>query len=225
MTAIHWFRRDLRLHDNAALFHALKSGNAVQCIFIFDTKILSKLEDKSDKRVNFIHQQLTLLNKELIGYGSGLRVYYGNPAEIWNDIIQEYQPMAVFTNHDYEPYAIQRDFEIQELLKSHGIEFQTFKDQCIFEKDEVTKSDGKPYTVFTPYSKVWKAKLNDSYLSSYPTELLFNTFNKIKAQEILTLIEIGFESSQTLFPTTESSVNIIREYGKNSNRKNGRQAH
>jgi len=215
MTAIHWFRRDLRLHDNAALFHALKSGNAVQCIFIFDTKILSKLEDKSDKRVNFIHQQLTLLNKELIGYGSGLRVYYGNPAEIWNDIIQEYQPMAVFTNHDYEPYAIQRDFEIQELLKSHGIEFQTFKDQCIFEKEEVTKSDGKPYTVFTPYSKVWKAKLNDSYLSSYPTELGFNMFNKIKAQEILTLIEIGFESSQILFPTTESSVNIIREYGKN----------
>jgi len=215
MTAIHWFRRDLRLHDNAALFHALKSGNAVQCIFIFDTKILSQLEDKSDKRVNFIHQQLTLLNKELIGYGSGLRVYYGNPAEIWNDIIQEYQPMAVFTNHDYEPYAIQRDFEIQELLKSHGIEFQTFKDQCIFEKEEVTKSDGKPYTVFTPYSKVWKAKLNDSYLSSYPTELGFNMFNKIKAQEILTLIEIGFESSQILFPTTESSVNIIREYGKN----------
>ena len=210
--SIFWFRRDLRLDDNAALYHALKSGKPVLPIFIFDESILSKLEDKHDKRVDFIHRSLTNLKLELQNLGSDLRVFHGKPIEVYDQFVKDYSVKSVFTNHDYEPYAQKRDAAISELLSEHRIAFQTFKDQCIFEKGEVLKDDGKPYTVYTPYSKKWKAKLNAFYLKSYPTEKYFTNFFKFDGQNSPTLEEIGFEETDVSIPSTEAELSVLKNY-------------
>ena len=171
---IFWFRRDLRLDDNAGLYHALKSGEKVQCIFIFDKSILSKLEDKADARVSFIHDQISRLQKELNALGSSIWVYHSTPAECFTELIKKNNIKNIYTNHDYEPYARQRDASISQLVGKAGIGFHTFKDQVIFEKDEVLKDDGKPYTVFTPYKNKWYKKLKDFYLKAYPTQNYFH---------------------------------------------------
>ena len=210
--SIFWFRRDLRLNDNAGLYHALRSGKPVIPIFIFDETILSKLEDKHDKRVDFIHRSLADLKLELQNLGSDLRIFHGKPIEVYNQLVKDYSVKSVFTNHDYEPYAQKRDLEISELLSEHGIAFQTFKDQCIFEKGEVLKDDGKPYTVYTPYSKKWKAKLNSFYLKSYPTEKYFTNFLKFEAENSQTLEEIGFQKTNISIPSIEVELNILKNY-------------
>ena len=210
--SIFWFRRDLRLNDNAGLHHALRSGKPVIPIFIFDESILSKLEDKHDKRVDFIHRSLSELKAELKNFGSDLLVFHGKPIGVYNQLIKDYSVKSVFTNHDYEPYAQKRDAEISELLSEHGIAFQTFKDQCIFEKGEVLKDDGKPYTVYTPYSKKWKAKLNSSYLKSYPTEKYFSNFFTFESENSQTLEEIGFQKTNISIPSTEVELSILKNY-------------
>jgi|SRR5690606_34228640 len=154
--SICWLRRDLRLHDNAALFHALKSSHKVLLLFIFDTTILSKLPDKKDRRVSFIHESLTSINQELIDYGSSLYIVCDTPLAAFEKLNKQYTIKSVFANRDYEPYAIKRDRQIEDFAKANHFVFNTYKDQVIFEKSEVIKADGTPYTVFTPYSKVWK---------------------------------------------------------------------
>lgn len=213
--SIFWFRRDLRLQDNAGLYHALKSGDPVLPIFIFDKQILDKLEDKSDKRVDFIHQTIQQLKQELTALGSDLQVFYSTPAEVWLQLIKEYNIARVYTNHDYEPYAISRDEKVRELLTQHHIAFHTYKDQCIFEYNEVLKDDGKPYTVFTPYSKKWKAKLNDFYLRVYPTERYFQHFFKpTQAYPLPALEQMGFQQTKFAFPSKEVAQGIIKNYDK-----------
>lgn len=209
---IFWFRRDLRLDDNAALYHALHSGKPVLPIFIFDEIILSKLENKHDKRVDFIHRTLTELRLELRKLGSDLLVFHGTPLEVYEKLTSEYTVKSVFTNHDYEPYAQERDLEIAALLNEKGVSFQTFKDQCIFEKDELLKDDGKPYTVYTPYSKKWKAKLNAFYLKSYPTEKYFSNFLKFQADSFPSLEEMGFEKTDVSIPSADFELSIIKNY-------------
>ncbi|MCB0754999.1 MAG: deoxyribodipyrimidine photo-lyase, partial [Flavobacteriales bacterium] len=201
--SVFWFRRDLRLDDNAGLYHALRLGNPVLAIFIFDEHILSKLEDKADKRVDFIHRTLEELKGQLRNLGSDLLVFHGTPLDVFKKLVSDYSVKAVFTNHDYEPYAQERDKQIAELLKENGSSFQTSKDQCIFEKDEVLKDDGKPYTVYTPYSKKWKGKVNDFYLSSYPIEKYFGNFLKFGAEHFPSLEEIGFEKTDVEVPSSE----------------------
>jgi deoxyribodipyrimidine photo-lyase len=216
--AIFWHRRDLRLEDNAGLYHALKSGLPVLPIFIFDREILDRLDDKADKRVDFIYQQIVLLRQQLQTLGSDMRVYYGNPVEVWKSITQEYAVAKVFTNHDYEPYALQRDETIQALLAQQKITFHTFKDQCIFEKSEVVKDDGSPYTVFTPYSKKWKTKLNDFYLRAYPTEKYVHQFYKVaQSYDMISLEEMGFKPTHTEFPSKEVAQGIIKKYSEQRN--------
>ena len=117
---IFWFRRDLRLNNNTALFHALKSGNPVIPIFIFDSHILNKLEDRHDRRVGFIHAAIVEIQKTLVQVSSSLEVYFGNPPEVFADLLTRYKILKVFCNNDYEPYAIERDKEVAELLKSNG---------------------------------------------------------------------------------------------------------
>lgn len=213
--SIFWFRRDLRLHDNAGFYHALKSGLPVLPIFIFDPQILDKLSNKSDKRVTFIHQQLHKLKQELTALGSDLLVQYATPHQAWQNIIKQYDVKQVYTNHDYEPYAIKRDKEIGELLALKQIGFNTYKDQCIFEHNEVLKDDGKPYTVFTPYSKKWKAKLTAFYVKAYPNQKYFNNLVKVdKPSAIPSLASMGFEPSSFLFPSTEVAQSIIKNYDK-----------
>lgn len=213
--SIFWYRRDLRLNDNAALYHALKSEHSVICIFIFDKNILNKLSDKTDKRLKFIHSNLEQINNQLQKLGSTLKTFYGTPLEIWTELINQYEIVEAFANHDYEPYARKRDREIFDFLASNNIKFNTYKDQCIFEFKEILKDDGKPYTVFTPYSKKWKSKLNDFYLKSYPSEKYLNNVFKCEHQDIITLKSMGFEDIDCGFPNNTTSDELIKNYGKN----------
>ncbi len=211
---IHWFRRDLRLNDNAALYHALRSGLPVIPVFIFDRSILDKLEDKADKRVDFIHRRLMHLQKELKKFGSSCIVRYGHPEEVWKQLQAEMNIKAVYTNHDYEPYARSRDEKMHLYFEKLGINFLTYKDQVIFEKDEVLKDDGKPYTVYTPFSRKWMAKLNDFYLRSYPTEKYFHAFSPLIQNEIPSLESMGFEQTDAVFPPETTSAALLKSYSE-----------
>ncbi|MBX7206416.1 MAG: DNA photolyase family protein [Bacteroidia bacterium] len=210
--SIVWLRRDLRLHDQAALYHALRGKFPVLPLFIFDKNILNKLEERTDARVNFIHQTLQQLQHELELLDSSLVIKYNTPKLAWEQLLAEYDIQEVFTNHDYEPYARDRDKEINNLLASRHIPFYTFKDQCIFEKDEVVKDDGKPYTVFTPYSKKWKAKLSPFYMKSYPTEKYFSNFYHTKPLPGISLKEMNFSKSSIPFPPPQTTSGIIKNY-------------
>lgn len=209
---IFWFRRDLRLNDNTALYQALKSGKEVQPIFIFDVEILEKLEDKTDARVSFIHSQIARIKQELNEIGSDLWVFHGKPMEVFNHLIHTHKIDSIFTNHDYEPYAKQRDEAIKKLTQNKNIALYTFKDQCIFEKDEIIKDDGKPYTVFTPYSRKWKDKLNASDLKPYPTSQHFNQFHKSNFTTLVSLQEMGFKQTLIKFPEQIFDKDLIINY-------------
>ncbi len=213
-TVLFWFRRDLRLDDNAGLYHALRSGHKVLPVFVFDTNILDELKDKQDKRVTFIHQAITELAEALQEQGSTLYVYYGMPADCYKKLLSEYDVAAVYTNHDYEPYAKKRDEEIAELLLAKNIPLYTYKDQVIFEKNEVVKDDNTPYTVFTPYSKKWKAKLNDFYLKPYPTGKYFDALAKHKALAVPTLKDMGFEEAEADYPSKRLNHELAKSYDK-----------
>jgi deoxyribodipyrimidine photo-lyase len=210
---VFWFRRDLRLQDNAGLYHALKENKEVIPIFIFDTTILDSLEDKSDRRVEFIHHSLTVIQHQLQEIESSLLIFHGDPKEIFKSI----KPKAVYTNHDYEPYARERDEQVNKLLDKNGSSFKSFKDQVIFEKDEVLKDDGNPYTVFTPYSRKWKSLLTPFHLKSYPTEKYFDSFKKIKTSPLPTLDDIGFQATGLPFPEWVIKQTIIEQYDKQRN--------
>lgn len=209
-TVLFWFRRDLRLNDNAGLYYALRENKNVLPVFIFDTKILDQLDDKADKRVEFIHNALNHLKTELEEAGSSLLILQGNPTELFKNI----NPKAVYTNHDYEPYARKRDDQVASILKKNDSVLKTFKDQVIFEKDEVTKDDGKPYTVFTPYSKKWKAALKPFYYKGYPTEKYFSSLKKIKPLAFPSLREIEFKETGAKFPERSIRQTIIENYDK-----------
>ncbi|MFN4233470.1 MAG: cryptochrome/photolyase family protein [Bacteroidia bacterium] len=209
---IFWHRRDLRIHDNAGLYHALKSNYPVLPVFIFDRNILDKLEDKDDARVSFIHQQLQELKKQYEQLGSTLHVFYGKPDEVWKEIINTYSVKEVYCNRDYEPYAQQRDKSIFEFLAAQNIPFKGFKDHVIFEKNEVLKDDGKPYTVYTPYSKKWKSKLNDFYLKSYPTEKYLSNLYRTNTLRFISLEEMGFKPTTISFPEKIAREEIIKNY-------------
>ena len=197
---IFWFRRDLRLNDNAALYHALKSDKPVLSLFIFDKEILDELEDKNDARVTFIYQTIENLRHQLHKHGSSLLVIYDKAEHAWNNIIKDHNVAAVYTNHDYEPYATQRDDAVKEKLGKHNIELKTFKDQVIFEKSEVVKDDGKPYTVYTPYQRKWYNTLKPFYLKGYSTEKYLHNLVKTLNLPLPTLKEMGFEKSDMHFP-------------------------
>ena len=215
MNVIFWHRRDLRIEDNAALFKALKFGNNVIPVFIFDKTILDELP-KDDQRLLFIFKTIERLKAEYQSYGSDLKVYYGNPIEIIPQIAVENNVTAVYTNRDYEPYALERDKQVYDLLKQKGVEFIGAKDHVIFEKNEVLKADGKPYTVYTPYSKKWKELLNLFYLKAYPTEnYLQNLFQAPEKASLISLSQMGFESEQKVdFPSIDVKESILKNYGE-----------
>jgi len=209
---IFWFRRDLRLEDNAGLYHALKTGKALIALFIFDTTILNDLKKPVDRRVQFIHQEVMRLQQELQQLGSGILVKYGKPVEVYQSLIKQYDIETVFTNRDFEPYAEKRDEQIASLLKDKGIGFQHYKDHVIFEWTEILKADGKPYTVYTPYSKKWKAKLNAFYLKPYPTEKYFSAFKKDLKPELPSLESMGFKAESFIFPVRTFNKAVIKNY-------------
>lgn len=200
------------MYDNAGLYHALRSDNPVLPVFIFDRNILDELEDKTDRRVEFIHLALQEIQQQLLKLGSSLDVRYGNPADIYKELLREYDVRTIFTNHDYEPYARERDSSIEKLLKENNTGFCTFKDQVILEKDEVLKDDGKPYTVFTPYSRKWKTVVTDFHLKPYPNKKYFKNFYKQPDRKMPALKEMGFESAGLSFPEKEWKGQVIRNY-------------
>lgn len=215
--SIFWYRRDLRLYDNTGLSAALQSGNPVVPIFIFDRNILDDLEDKNDRRVDFIHQTLKDLDAELRKNGSGLRVYYGTPEEVWPQILEEFDVKAVYTNHDYEPYALKRDPEIGKMLEKNGVEFHTFKDQVIFEKMEVLTGSNTPYTVFTPYSKTWKSQLTKEDLEAREVKKFLGNFHSYSPPQMPSLEDMGFKPSGADFPPKVLEEELIRDYADTRN--------
>ena len=193
--SVFWFRRDLRLDDNAGVYHALRSGHKVLPVFIFDRHILDDLQDKHDKRVCFIYNTIHAIQDELKQKDSSLHVFYNTPEDAFKELIEKYKVAAVYTNTDYEPYAQQRDKEIAAFLKTKDVSFHTYKDQVIFEKEEILKDDKTPYKVYTAYAKRWRDKLDDFYLKPYPTRKYFRNFLKTQAKRIPSLSDMGFKDT------------------------------
>lgn len=188
-----WFRRDLRDYDHAALYHALKSSAQVYCTFIFDTDILDHLQDKADRRVEFIWESINELKATLLAKGGDLIVLYGKAQDEIPQLAKSLQVEAVFTNHDYEPSAIDRDLRVANTLQKHGIAFQHYKDQVIFEKSEILSLAGKPYSVFTPYKNMWLKTVNDFYVKPYPVDSYIQNLAKPAPTALLSLESMGFQ--------------------------------
>lgn len=212
---IFWFRRDLRLHDNKGLVAALNSGYPVMPIFIFDTHILNKLDSKYDRRVDYIFQAISTMNSELKKNNSGVFLHCGRPEDIFQTVIGQYQIQAVHTNADYEPYAIGRDQTIATLLKNNRIEFHLHKDQVIFEKAEITKSDNSPYTVFTPYSKKWKLQLKET--DYQPIAAVSDHYYQTDTIPAINMDDIGFQKTDIKYTSPEVNSKLIAEYNKSRN--------
>ena len=211
-----WFRRDLRLFDNAGLHAALQGDHPVVPLFIFDRNILEDLHDKQDARVEFIHQTLQDMQKQLNSWNSSLLVRHGKPKEVWQHLLDEFNIQAVYTNNDYEPYAKTRDGQIADLLQHHDVEFRTFKDQVIFEKDEVLKNDGDPYTVYTPYKNKWKTE----FVQTHSLDTMFDVsahkkkFWDNQSQQLPELQDFGFQATDATFPAQQLDENIVTQYDK-----------
>lgn len=208
---IFWFRRDLRLNDNHGLYRALQSGLPVLPVFIFDTAILNGL-DPGDLRVNFIHRTISALHRQLKALGSGLSVIYDEPVTAFEKLLARFQVKAVYTNHDYEPYARERDAKISLLLAGKGIDFRTFKDQVLFEGREAVKNDGAPYSVFTPYSRKWLELKNQTGVPAYPSESFGDKFLRYEAPGIPDLESMGFRGGPMVYPLKEISPDTLAQY-------------
>ena len=209
---IFWFRRDLRLDDNVGFFNALQEENPVLPIFIFDETILEKLQ-KDDARVTFIFEELQKMRNELQeNHNSSIGIYHGKPKDIFEQLITDFEVQKVFTNRDYEPYATKRDGEIEKLLSKNDIEFKTFKDQVIFEKDEVVKKDGDPYVVYTPYMRTWKDNFKEDDLKIYYTNQYLNNLVEHTRLPNVTLAEIGFKKSSQEIAPYKVTPSLIQAY-------------
>ncbi len=212
--AIFWFRRDLRIEDNTGLYYALRQNIAVLPIFIFDTNILNKLEDKTDSRVNFIYREVQSLGAFFKSCGSNLMVLHGDPLEKIAELTRQYQSIeAIYFNADYEPYARQRDQRIIDMANERQLKVVQCKDSVVFEKSEIMKSNGEPYTVFTPYKNKWLASLSADEIQEYSvTELLGNLWKSNRA-ETLTLDSIGFKpDARQLVGDKLIPLEIIKNY-------------
>jgi len=210
--ALFWHRRDLRIHDNSGLYKALSSGYKIQPVFIFDTTILDKLPP-NDKRILFIHNELLHIKKQYQKFNSDLLVLVGNPTEVIPHLIEKGQFSAVYTNRDYEPYAKQRDSHIFNQLAKVNKPFIGTKDHVIFEKEEVMKDDGSPYTVFTPYAKKWKSKLSAEAFEYAPSEKHLDNLLTCESQPLVSLEELGFnETNEGIFPQKEITLDLIKNY-------------
>ncbi|MBM3922457.1 MAG: deoxyribodipyrimidine photo-lyase [Sphingomonadales bacterium] len=210
--SVFWFRRDLRLQDNAGLFRALKGEHPVLPVFIFDKAILDELEDPADARVNFIHHSLEAIQQQLIAVGSTLYVQHGSVQEVFSKLCDTYAIQTVYTNTDYEPYARARDNAMADFFTSRSIAFVSVKDQVIFERSEIVKDDGLPYTVFTPYSRKWRATIKAEQLRSWGSEKLIELCYKQEPIAIPSLKKIGFRSSGQRFPDKHWDKHTIKRY-------------
>ena len=206
-----WFRRDLRIEDQTALFYALQQEEQVLPLFIFDRHILDALEDKTDARVTFIYQQIASLKAFFEKQGSSMLVKYGHPEQIFQELVQEFEVQTVYTNRDYEPYAQSRDTQVEALLGKKNIPFLTFKDQVIFEPVEILNGSGEFYKVFTPFSRNWLEKFRQTRVQPLPEANWKNLF-PCSPLPFITLSEMGFEASSLEIPSTQVEDAILKEY-------------
>lgn len=212
---IFWFRRDLRLKDNAGLFHALNENDKVLPIFIYDKNTLDKL-NKSDHRVDFIEYSLKKLNDLLKKNNKSISIYYGKPVKVFSELIKKYNVTKVYSNKDYTPYSIKRDKKVEELLKVNNIDFNSYKDHVLFEKYEVVKDDNTPYKVYTPFSRKWLIKMSENKIDFFNSEkYIYKFFNEKRG--FLTLKEIGFEKSILSPLNLNLSSDTINNYEKTRN--------
>ncbi|MDP5009415.1 MAG: deoxyribodipyrimidine photo-lyase, partial [Glaciimonas sp.] len=193
-TSLVWFRRDLRLFDHAALHKALKNSQRVIAVFIFDSTILQTLP-RQDRRLAFIWHSLQQLKNSLREHGSDLLVRHGDPCYEIPCLAQQYRVGSVYANHDYEPEAISRDANVAQQLAAQGIRFHSYKDQVIFERDEILTQTQSMYSVFTPYKRAWLAKVDDFYLRSYPVLPYLDKLARLTEPELPSLSKLGFEDS------------------------------
>lgn len=211
---LFWHRRDLRIEDNAGLYHALKESGNVVPIFIFDTAILSLLP-KEDARVTFIHERIHALKSYYQTYNCDLKVFYGEPQQVFHELCTSYSVKAVYCNEDYEPYAKERDTAISKSLSKYGIQFFAYKDHVFFDYKEVLKDDGNPYTVFTPYSKRWLSRFNEMGNQTYPSEKHLSNLHRTDTfSRLIQLDEMGFVQSKLPLPKQEINTGIIQSYAK-----------
>jgi deoxyribodipyrimidine photo-lyase len=215
--SIHWFRRDLRIADNHGLFRALSEQGDVLPLFIFDREILGRLESRSDRRVDFIHRALADIRETLEAQGGALLIEQGSPKEVWSSLVERYKITAVTANHDHEPYALQRDEAVRALLLKEGIPFHTYKDISIFERGEVMKEVGDPYTVFTPYSRKWKALFTPEKAEPFPSENELRRIWKTTPLPFPTLSSIGFEPTDLQVPPAEVADEVLMHYAQTRN--------
>ena len=213
---IFWFRRDLRLYDNHGLSKATHDNLKVIPIFIFDTTITSLLAS-NDRRINFIYDNLLEIDSELNKkYKSNLNVFQGKPYDIFKNLMENYSIKNVYTNNDYEPYAINRDESIKELLSYNGINFKSYKDQVIFEKNEIVKDDGNPYVVYTPFMKKWKTKLNED-ITLLDEKKILNNFYQEAISNLLKLSDYGFVENESKIEAFKLNKEIVINYAERRN--------
>jgi deoxyribodipyrimidine photo-lyase len=215
--SVFWFRRDLRLADNAGLHFALKDANQVLPVFIFDKYILEDLQNPSDGRIQFIYDALKKLQEQLNAFGSSLEIHYGYPEEVFIQLADTYNINCVIANHDYEPYAIKRDKKIKELLIALAISFRTYKDQVIFEKKEIVKENDSPYSVFSPYARKWLSKVTDESSTAFPSENYSDNFFKQTPKPFPELSSMGFSAVSLPFSATELEPDLLNNYAKQRN--------
>jgi len=205
--SIFWFRRDLRLEDNRGLFEALNGVYPVLPVFIFDTNIIDEL-NANDARVSFIYERLLILNEIFENHSSSLYCKMGKPEDVWKSILNKYDVQSVYSNEDYEPYAISRDKNIEEILRDSDVTYKRFKDQVIFEKGEVLKADQTPYTIYTPYKNKWLEKFECTELKHFNSEICDNFFKESLTLPVLS--EIGFTQSKIKVPNY--NLDCLEEY-------------
>ena len=216
---LFWFRRDLRMEDNHGLYCALKSGLPVVPLFIFDREILDRL-NSDDQRVPFIHQEIQRLQEECKLQNSSMLVEYGYPEQIFEKLLKEGNFTEVHTNEDYEPYALERDEIIKNRCEEKDVDFFTYKDHVIFHKDDILKDDGDPYSVFTPYSKKWKAHVEEDTFEHYSSEEHLDALWKPEDAEDLSIPELsdmGFSGAEVEYPSRTVKQSLIKQYADKRN--------
>lgn len=211
-----WLRRDLRLSDQSAIDYALKQGKRSLFLFIFDENILNKL-DKTDPRISFIYQVINALNEELSAFQSKICMRKGKPIQVFEKLLQEFNINEIVTTNDYEPYAIKRDKEVENLLTHSNIRMIRLKDQVIFEKNEIINNSLSAFRVYTPYSVKWREKLTEEHYTekkySYRSENFVD--KKYIFSDVSSLNDIGFIEKVNVFRSPEINEQILQNYSIN----------
>jgi len=213
---IFWFRRDLRIEDNIGFAKALLGKHPVLPLFIFDSEILDDLPI-DDARVTFVFERIEELQKSLLEKGSSLSVHYGKPIEIFKLLVEEYDLQNVITNRDYETYGQNRDATVKDILAEKGVGFFSYKDHVIFERDDIVKTDGSPYVVYTPYMKKWKEQFKAQIYLSVQSLPNFENLLKTSSKTQVSLKNMGFTKSSIRVPDYDLKPKSIKEYEENRN--------